>query len=1021
MASQHHNVAIGIHPFKHRFFLLCCFICIFNFVSVAQIRSVKGKVSDQSGQPLEGVSVVEKISNKATVTDKLGNYSIDVSDKSVLVFTYVGLQKQEIAVNGQMELNIILSAVQNTLNDVVVVGYGTQKRSTVPGAISTVTGKDVTKSPAASVTNDLVGRATGVIAVQRSGEPGNDASDIFIRGVGTTGDATPIYVIDGIVSSQSNFSQINPNEIENISILKDAASAAVFGVRGGNGIVLVTTKRGGTGKANFSFNANYGIQNQIRIPDYVSSYEYASFYNQALQNEGRPLLYTEQQLQKLKDGSDPLHYPNTNWDKATIRSNAPIGQLNLSVLGGNEKVRYSMIFGYLDQNGIYKANSSGFKRYNFRSNIDADVTSTTRISFDISGRNENRTAPTASIDQIFEGIASSSPLVVAQYPNGYYGQPFNYNPILLTRPEEGYNKQTDYDLIGRLQVLQKIPFIKGLSAKGVFALDKSFGIQKIWVSPHFKTYRLLDDGTYQEAHQPTLPNLNQNYYEAKEVTMEAHLNYENTFGKHSITGLALYTQTETDYSSESANRQQYLLRIDELNFGPDLNKSNGGISGGGGRKGFVGRVNYTYNDRYTLEASFRADASEQFAPRKRWGYFPSISGSWLLSKEEFMKNVTFFDYLKLRGSWGALGNDRLGGDRFLYLASYFSGGFAVFGDNQLNQVIYEGRLANPNVTWERIQKLNIGLDLGLLKNHLSVELDVFYDKRNNILGKRNASVPALFGIDLPVENFAKVNNKGIELAINYQNRINNKVTYNIRGNITYVKNKIIDIDEPASTNPNIKLTGRPLGTQFGLKAIGIFQSDDEIQKAPRQDGAAPGDIRYADINGDGVIDGNDRIDIGKSNIPEIVYGLSPEIHFYGFDFSILVQGAARVNQYYNQDAAWPFFSGGGALKNQLDAWTPANPNASQPRVLLEDNQNRLVSSFWMKNASYLRIRNMELAYNITSKGLTKAGVKSLRCYVNANNLVTFSKIKNFDPENGSSRGWAHPQLLIINFGAGINF
>jgi TonB-linked SusC/RagA family outer membrane protein len=1001
--------------------LSCCFVFTFVSVSFSQTITVTGRVQNELLEPLEGATVGEKNSGNITATDKDGNYRITVAKNAMLVFSFVGLSSQEIFVSGRTAINITLTSNQNQLNDVVVVGYGTQRKSKVPGAIASVSGTDIVKSPAVSATNGLIGRAAGVIAVQRSGEPGNDVSDIFIRGIGTTGDASPIYVIDGIVSSRSNFAQINANEIENISILKDAASAAVFGVRGGNGIILVTTKRGRSGKASFSFNVNYGIQKQVRVPEYVNSYEYASFYNQALENGGRPLLYTDDQLQKIKDGSDPLRYANTNWNEATIRENSPLRQSNLSLLGGNDKVKYAVNLGYTDQSGIYRANSSGFKRYNFRSNLDADVTNTTRISFDLSGRNENRRAPVASIDRIFEALSTASPLIVAQYPNGYFGQPFTYNPILLTRPEEGYNRQTSYTLVGRMQLLQQIPFVTGLSLKGVIGVDKSFGNQKIWNAPFFKTYRLLPDSTFQEARQPTPPSLNEYYSDGKEVTVEGHLNYENTFGNHSISGLVLYTQTETDFNNISANRSQYLLRIDELNFGPDLNKSNGGISGGSGRRGVVGRINYTYNDKYTIESSFRADASEQFAPGKRWGYFPSVSGSWLLSKEKFVANIHGIDYLKLRGSWGVLGNDRLGADRFLYLASYFSGGYAVFGDNQLNQVIYEGRIANPDVTWERIRKLNIGVDLGLMKNNLTVELDVFYDKRNSILGKRNTSVPALFGIDLPVENFAKVDNKGIELAINYRNTISTKARFNVKGNITYVRNKIIDIDEPASTNPNIKLTGRPLGTQFGLQAIGIFQSDEEIQKAPIQGGVKPGDIRYADINGDNVIDGNDRTDIGKSNIPEIIYGLTPEIHFGGFDFSLLLQGATRVSQYYSQDAAWPFYSGGSALKTQLDAWTPSNPGASQPRVLLEDNQNRLVSSFWMKNNSYLRIRNAELAYNVATNWLDKVGAKSFRVYINANNLFTFSKLKDFDPENSSDRGWAYPQLLIINFGAGINF
>jgi TonB-linked SusC/RagA family outer membrane protein len=974
-------------------------------------NTIKGRITDKQGLPLPGATVLVKNSKNTTTTDLDGNYTIDASESDILVFSYIGFATKEVAVSGQKTINVVLGEDIAKLDEVVVVGYGTQKRSKISGAVSEISQKAIAKNPSANLSNSLVGQATGIIATQRSGEPGKDASDIYIRGIGTIGDASPIYVIDGIVRSSSDFAQLNSSEIQSFSILKDAASAAVFGIRAGNGVILVTTKRGTEGKMQIDFNTSSGVQERTKTPEFLNSYEYATLYNEALANEGKPAQYSQDDLQKYLTHSSPDTHPDSDWF-SVLKKTALMHNYNLSATGGTDKVRYATSFGYLKQEGIIPSND--FKRYNFRSNIDANVTNTTKLSFDVSGRDE-KTNNVAS-EEVFRwmsGIPNNRTPI--QWSNGEYSN----GPSYLTLPENGYRKRNIQAFRGRIELEQQLP-IQGLSIKAIAAYDKTFTDNKNFTFTKIPFFNRLSDGTFvQAANGPT--SLIQNHLDEQSVTLETHLNYKKTIGKSDLTGLVLYTQTKQLWNYLGASREGYTLAIDELNFGAAANRNNNGYSGSSGRQGVVGRVNWSYDDKYVLEGSFRADGSEQFAKGNRWGFFPSFSAGYVISNESFLKNSSTIDYLKLRGSYGILGNDRLGNQRFLYLQSYNVNGSAVFGDANVQQAIVEGRLSNPNVTWETVKKLNIGFDATLWKGKLTATVDYFFDKRSDILADRNLSVPSLLGVGLPIENLAKVNNRGIELTIGHKNSITKDLRYSTSANLTFAKNKIVFIDEAASVNPNIKRTGLSLNTQFGYHAIGLFQTQAEVDAAPTQLGnTAPGDIRYEDINNDGKINDLDRVPIGKSNTPEIIFGYNGNIQYKDFEFSFLFQGATNVNQYYAGEGAWPFFVGSNALRANLDSWTPTNTNASEPRVLIDPtNLNHAESSFWMKDASYIRLKNVELAYNLPTEALKLHFVQGIRIYVNANNVATWSKIKNYDPENGNGRGWDYPQFRIWN--AGINF
>ena len=1003
-----------------RFFFMI-FFGLGIFTVFAQNEAISGTVIDNSGQPIPGASIIVKGTTTGTSTDFDGNFTINASPANVLLVSYIGYAPQEISVGNQKTINITLQEDVAKLDEVVVLGYGTQKRSDISGSVSEIAQKEIAKNPTPNLSNALVGQTSGIIATQRSGEPGRDGSNIFIRGIGTTGDASPIYVIDGIVRTARDFSQLNSNEIESFSILKDAASSAVFGMRAGNGVVLVTTKRGKEGKMQIEFSSSLGVQERTRDPEYLGSYEYSMLYNEALMNQGQEPIYSDEDLQKFKDGSNPDTHPDADW-YSVLNKTALVKTHNISATGGSEKIRYATSFGFLDQNGIIPADN--FKRYNFRSNIDADVTNTTKLSFDISGRDEKINS--IGNPEVFRWLTSTAPnKTPIQWSNGDYSS----GPAYLTLSENGYRKEGNQVFKGRIQIEQQLP-VEGLSLKAIASYDKTITDKKNWSFIKIPFSTRSSDGTFVE--QPSgadaASSLYQDHNDYQSVTLQTHLNYTRTFGKSDISGLLLYTQTKESWNFLSAFRDSYTLAIDEIDFGGTANRNNRGYSGTSGRQGVVGRLNWSYNDKYILEGSFRTDGSEQFAPGKRWGFFPSGSAAYVISKEPFLENSSTIDLLKLRGSYGVLGNDRIGGQRFLYLQSYNVNGTAVFGNGDVQQAILEGNLANPDVTWETVKKLNLGLDAILWKGLLSVNVDVFSDKRSDILGSRNLTVPGLLGVGLPVENLAKVNNKGFEIELGHRNRISDALRYTMNANFTFAKNKIVYIDEPETDNANIRRTGLPLGTQFGLRSLGLFQTQEEVDNAPTHFAdTAPGDIRYADINGpdgvpDGKIDDFDREAIGVSNTPQIIFGYRGNLEYKNFEFSFLFQGATKVNQYYSGEAAWPFFLGtSGAYKANLDRWTPTNTDASEPRVLIEATNNHRGSSFWLRDASYLRLKNVELAYNVPVQNFTNNFIQGIRLYVNANNVATWSKIKNFDPENSQDRGWGYPQLRIWNVGLNVKF
>jgi TonB-linked SusC/RagA family outer membrane protein len=1004
--------------------------------TIAPIK-IKGRVSDKAGLPLPGVSVKIKGLNKGTVTDVNGSFEIDIPDNAMLLITYVGFQTQEVAVSGKTMLDITMIESPKSLNEVVVVGYGTQKRTSVTAAISSVGGDELLKSPVANVSNALGGRVSGVLSRQSSGEPGADADQIQIRGIGTTGNSAPLVVVDGVPMS---YDQINFNDIESVTVLKDAAAVAPYGLGGANGVILVTTKRGKAGKTSLNYSGYYGFQQPTAIPHYLDAADFATQFNIANKDVGIAPTYTNAQIQSYKNGSDPDHFPNTNWVNQVLQPSSPITNHNLTFTGGSDKVHFFGDLGYLYQEGI--VNVINYKRYTGTLNVDAEVTPTTTVSFDVRGglTQQNNPAGTSGTG-IITSVTEISPTFPLQFSNG---QPAN--ALLPSIYDSGYNKNTDNLLNAKFQVEQKLPFIPGLSIKGVAAYEKNNSLGKIWALPY--TYYSLSATNTDVAQPggPPTPTLNETFTQVQNITLQGYLNYHKTIGKSDISGLVVFERRTGEVDSLSAGRINYAVDLDELSLGSSNKNdlSNSGSSAKSAQVGWVYRANYAYASKYLVELSGRYDGHYYFAPDKRYAFFPAASVGWRLSEEKFIKdNYTWIDNLKIRGSYGKSGN--LAGGPFQYLTSYGLTSSYVLGGTSPYQAqgIYENSQANPNITWETSNKADVGFDASLFNGKLTVTADYFKERRSDMLLHPTETIPVEYGIGISEENAGIMDNGGVDLSIGTNQRFSNGIKFNTSLVFSYAKNKLIQTFENSSTynNPNRRLTGRALNTQFGLKAIGLYQqsdfnSDGTLKKGepvPTFGPVAPGDIKYADLAGppgpngkptgpDGKIDVNDNTVIGYPLFPQITFGLNTSIAWKGFDLYMLWQGAANSTYYLSDELASPFYNGAKIASYQLNYWTPQNPDAEFPRLTpAQITNNAQTSSFWTRNGSYVRLKTFELGYTLQPSLIKAIKLQSVRVFVSGQNLFTISSESYVDPEIGNSRDRYYLQQKTYTLGLNVGF
>ncbi|AZI25530.1 TonB-dependent receptor [Pedobacter sp. G11] len=979
--------------------------CFLTITAQAQ-TVVVGVVNDAQGSPIPGASIKSKIGNKTSVTSLDGKYSVSVAENDSLTFSFIGFKSLTLAVGKRKIIDVKLISDDQRLNEVVVVGYGTQKKVNLTGAVSVVSSKDLNMRPVGQASAALQGLAPGVTVTQASGRPGGDAGTIRIRGIGTLNDANPLVLIDNV---EGSLNSIDPSLIESVSVLKDAASASIYGSRAANGVILVTTKRANANSLSVSYNNYVGFQELTRLPDMVNAVDHMELTNLANVNAGASPTFSQAMIDNTRNGTNPDLYPNTNWQKEVLTGSGFMQNHFITVNGGGEKVKFLASLGYFDQAGLLEV--SRFKRITLRNNADIKFSDKLNLTIDLQLLSRVTKEPGRGSSSVFNQMNRIAPIFAGIFSNGSYGEGSNgNNPIAYSRPEGGLAKTSNPGASLNSTLTYK-PF-RWLQADVTIAPRYDQVDDNTFVTA-IKTYRA--DGNLAFT-QPALATLDVSNSRALYNNMRATLTGNISVAKHSFKLLA--GASREDYTSDvlSASRNTFIFpAYPVLSTGASATQQNTGTRMEWALQSFFGRFNYNYDERYLLELNGRYDGSSRFADGKKYGFFPSVSAGWRLSEEQFfepLKNT--ISQLKIRASWGKLGNQNIG--TYPAISSIQLGSYSF-----ANQIYTVGALndgANQLITWESTEMKDIGFDLTAFKN-FDVSFDYYDRVTDNILLRLD--VPLIYGKTAPFQNAGVVRNRGWETGISYRNKIKD-FNYSIGINVSDVKNKIIDLKGVSQTTITVSNEGSAINSLFGYESLGYFQSDAEVTGSARQIGnVKAGDIKYKDQNGDGVIDNNDRVIIG-STIPRYTYSANINLSYKGFDLGIFLQGVGKADGYLYEQSVMPFFNGGTVQEMHKDYWTPQNPNASFPRLAFGETNNQQTSSFWLKDASYLRLKNLQLGYRLPSAAIAKIGLKGLRIYANASNLFTVDKFwDGYDVEAPVGTGNTYPQVRVYNFGLDVNF
>lgn len=1007
-----------------------------------QPQKVVGRVSSQKGELLARVTIQETGSDNATLTDEQGTYTITVSGENAqLQFSSVGYLSKTLPVPRTNVLDVALEEVIAAGDEVVVVGFGTQKKASVVGAISTVTPRQLQLTPSRSISNNLAGMVSGVLAVQRSGDPWANNSDFWIRGISTFGNASnrPLVLIDGV---ERNLNNIDPEEIESFSVLKDAAASAVYGVRGANGVIIINTKRGKIGAPKVTARFERAQTSPTQLPQYVGAVKYLEIMNEYNKNSGNPPFRSDEIINNYRNNTDPELYPDVNWWNVIARNHASNMRANANVSGGNNFLRYALEMAYFDEEGIIKRDPEQewnsalqVKRYNVRSNVDVNLSPTTLLTFRLGGflqtKNGPASAPPGSLADaprsatdvdIFYQASMTPPYVhPAFYKSGQIPRiPFRENPWAFAT-QRGYENWYHQGIESSTTLEQDLKFIiKGLKARLLFAFDKFAANSVI----RFKNPDYYAPASGRDASGNLILNLTSNgeqflgswrgaEWGTQSVYTEAQLSYGRLFGGvHDVNTMLLYNQRNFNNGQPLPFRYQ----------------------------GMSGRFSYAYDRRYVAEFNFGYNGSENFAKGNRFGFFPSVAAGWVISEEKFMQEWSnAISKLKIRGSWGKAGNSEIGGNRrFAYLSTIENTGSYWYGpDGTLFRLgRTEGEVGVNNLTWETVTKSNLGFELGLWKGAIDFQIDIFKDKREDIFMQR-VNIPGSSGFARPIwANFGKVNNRGVDLSLNGNKAVSKDFSFSVLVNYTYAKNEIIERDEPAGIiGTSRSLTGKPVGQLVGYVAEGLFTAADFNADGTLKEGipaqrfvakVAPGDIRYKDLNGDGEITALDQTSIGGTVDPQQVYGFGVNLRFKAVEFGVFFQGAGNTYRILGGDNWLPGSSGGAAgniLTNVDDRWTVESPSQDVfwPRLSSNVANNALASTWWLRDMSYLRLRNIELGYSLPKTWIDKIGMSNCRIFARGSNVLTFSKFDLWDPEVGSIDGLRYPIMKSWSAGFNINF
>lgn len=1011
------------------------FFLLGPLMAQGQENTIGGLIKDEAGSPIPGANILIKGTNMGTTSDADGVFSIKASGSDVLVISFIGYKTQEIAASNRTYIDVTLESDLTTLDEVVVVGYGEQKRATLSGSVSTVGGDEIIQSPAINVSNSLAGRLPGLTAVNTSSEPGNDDAILRIRGVGTFGNANPLIVVDGIPNRSLN--RIDPATIESISVLKDA-SAAIYGAQAANGVILITTKKGKPGKLSVTASFNQGFGRPTRVPEMANSAEYVTLLNEISEYNGNAPLYTSDEIQKFRDGSDPWRYPDTDWFAETLKPWSGQTYGNVSLNGGSEAMRYFISASHRTQDGFYYNSGTKYNQYDFRANLDGDIGKYVTMGVGLYGRMEDRNFPMRSAGSIFRMVMRGKPNLHAYWPNGLPGPDIEYgdNPVVVSTKATGYDHNKTYAINTNFKLTVKIPWVDGLSITGNAAIDKGYNFRKRWATPWY--LYAWDGQTVDPNGDPVVtrsmkgfdaPRLNQEFGDNQNILLNTLLNYQKTLAeKHSINFLlgAEKIEGNTEFF-EAARRNFPSTALDQLFAGAlDQFLSNYGTAQNNARLNYFGRVNYSFRDKLLAEFVWRYQGSYLFEESSRFGFFPGISLGYVISEEAFWKTgMTAVNYLKIRGSWGQTGNDLI--EPYQFLAVYDvprspgNGDPLSFNDGtRLNLALAESVLSNRNTSWEVATQRNIGIDADLFGSKVSIMADYFSNLRHDILWWRNASVPASSGITLPRENIGKTKNNGFDFSIDYRNTVGN-LSYTIGMNGGYAKNEIVFWDEAPGAPEYQRSTGAPINAPVYYTAIGIFRDQEEVDSYPHLSSARPGDVIFEDTNGDGTINANDMVRSDKTDIPRWTGGVNLGVRYKGFDLAVLLQGAAGAQRYIQTESG----TIGNFLKSFYnDRWTESNPNTTTPRTFDRGAEYwaSLANTYWLHSTDYLRLKNIELGYSLPSSLVSRAQIQNVRLYLNGYNLLTYSPdMKDFDPELGSGDGQGYPLQKIINMGLSVTF
>ena len=1018
-----------------------------------KIIEVTGTVTDENGEPLIGVSVMPKDeAGLGAITNVDGVYKIKIPAYTRLVFNYIGMQQQEVLIKEQTTANVKMKTKEdNVIDEVVVTGTGSQKKLTLTGAVTTVD-PELLRTPTASLSNSFAGVVPGVFARQTTGNPGDNVSEFWIRGVSTFGaGASALVLVDGF---ERDLNDINPEDIETFSVLKDASTTAIYGSRGANGVLLITTKRGRDGKTRINGKVEYSYSTRTKTPEFVDGSTYARMMNEALESRNMSPAYSADDLYLLDNQLDPEIFPNVNWMDLLLKDGAPTFRANVDVNGGGANARYFASVSYVEEGGMYNSDSAlkdyktnaNYHRWNYRMNFDLNITKTTLLKIGVAGALEKQNQPGSIYDEVWTSLMGYNAIATpVKYKNGRWGSQGsgNHNNPWVLVTQYGYNEIWKNTINTTAELTQDFGFITpGLSAIVRYGYDiYTDNGNKHWKAPEgWQAERLRDSNgelvfTKKVDEQLMISNPYSNGQ--KKEFFEAEIHYARNFGLHQVGAILKYTQDGTTNNSQN----DYVDKTDsdpikQMNI--DFQRTIQGIDRR--HQGLAGRFTYGYANRYFVDFNFGYNGSENFAKHNRFGFFPAYSAAWNLGEEPWIRKAApWIDMFKIRYSYGKVGNDYLS-TRFPFQGRFMTddNDRYIFGDFGTSNYTYNGisylMLANKDITWEVARKHDIGIDFYLFGIKFSGTIDYFRETRDGIFMTRNY-LPQIIGVSnsqQPSANIGKVRSTGVDGNIAYTEKIG-QVNLTVRGNFTYSKSKILEYDEQYSHYAYSRNSGFRVDQARGLIALGLFKDYDDIRYSPDQSALkgdfeiAPGDIKYKDVNGDGKINDNDIVPIGSTTKPNLIYGFGVSAQWKGFDFNVLFQGVGESSFFINGFTVYPFSEGswGNILTDVVGNYWSLGKNedihAKYPRLTYGNNSNNnRASTYWLRDGSYLRLKNLEIGYTLPKAFVSKMHIQNVRFYFMATNLLTFSEFDLWDPELGSSNGQQYPLSRTFTLGMTIN-